>query len=101
MIIRILATLIMLGFAVNAFWSNEFDMGYSVGVAFLLLAAVVWFAWNTMREGWSQGRSTKKGGDNVPIMQWDGVMDMRGMFNAFRPRRPRTSSAKSSDQQRL
>lgn len=87
MIARILAALVLLGFAVNAFWSNALGTGYSTGIVLLFLAAIVWFAWDMMREGWVARRTTKKGG--APIMQWDAVMDMKGMFSTFRPRRPR------------
>jgi protein-S-isoprenylcysteine O-methyltransferase Ste14 len=95
MIARIVVTLIMLGFAVNAFWSNAFDAGHlfnPFGIVFLCLTAVVWFAWNTIRESWSQKIASEKAA----------MMDVKGMLDALSAGRPRRTRAdQSSSQQRL
>jgi hypothetical protein len=52
MIGRLLATAILLLLAFNAFWGNAFDAGVinPFGILFLLIAAVTWFKWTSIKE---------------------------------------------------
>lgn len=68
MIARILATLIVFGLAANAFWSNAIGAGRffnPFGIFFLLLAAIVWFAWDTIREAFKSVRDES----TIPILR--------------------------------
>jgi hypothetical protein len=68
MILKILTTLIMLGLGVTAFWSDALGAGHffnPFGMLFLFLAALVWFAWESI----SNGFKSVKDESNIPILR--------------------------------
>jgi hypothetical protein len=102
---RIIITVVLVILAAGAFWGDALGVGYRInpfGVLCLLLAVLNWFAWDTMREGWSQGRSMKKGGVNLPLDARFGPVWIKGIFDTLGATPPRrTSSDKSSNQEQL
>jgi RsiW-degrading membrane proteinase PrsW (M82 family) len=84
MIARILTTLIIFGLAVNAFWSNAFGEGHlfnPFGILFLFLAAIVWFAWDTITEAFK----SVTGESYIPILRM-GAKIISGMTGPTRKR---------------
>jgi hypothetical protein len=68
MILKILTTLIMFGLGVTAFWSDALGAGHffnPFGMLFLFLAALVWFAWGPI----SNGFKSVKDESNIPILR--------------------------------
>ena len=90
MVARVSATAAAAALGIYACWANIFDAGHVLnpfGIMFLLLAALVWFAWEPIREGF---RSAKNESD-IPISRLGSTI-IRGMSSA-RGQRPRRRSA--------
>ncbi len=64
MVGKIIATTALVLLAIYAFWGDALGVGgiNPFGIFFLLLAIVNWFAWRTIRDGFSGALS---GGDGV------------------------------------
>jgi hypothetical protein len=85
MLLRICVTMALAILGIYAFWSDALGGGHvlnPIGVMFLLLAALVWFAWQTIREAF---RSVKDE-SNVPIIRMGSTI-IKGMQDGKRDRR--------------
>jgi hypothetical protein len=65
MIGRLMATAILLLLAFYAFWDDVLGAGRLFGILFLFFAAVAWFKWETVRDGFSAA----KGESELPIIR--------------------------------
>jgi hypothetical protein len=68
MTLKILTTLIILGLGVTAFWSDALGGGLffnPVGILFLFLAALMWFAWGPINNAFK----SVKDESNIPILR--------------------------------
>jgi len=77
MLLRICITTALAILGIYAFWSDALGAGHVLnpfGIMFLLLAALVWFAWQTIREAF---RSVKDE-SNVPIIRMGSTI-IKGM----------------------
>jgi hypothetical protein len=85
MIGRLIATAILLLAAFYAFWENVLGAGLFFGILFLFFAAVAWFKWEVVRDGFSAA----KGESQLPIIRL-GSKIIGGMQTSLRgpPRRP-------------
>ena len=84
MLARVLVTAIALLLALYGFWGDILGAGHILnpfGVLFLLLAALVWFAWEPIRDGFLAAKNESE----IPISRL-GAAIIRGMRRA-RPRR--------------
>ena len=91
MIGKLIATTILLLLAFYAFWGDALGTGYLInpfGIIFLLLAAVTWFKWEAIREGFRAAKDES----NIPIIRLNSKV-IGGMFSQRqRPPRRRSSS---------
>ena len=89
MIGRSIATAIVLLLAFGAVFSNPLGIGYPTGALLLICAALAWFYWDTISEGFRSARDES----NVPIIRM-GAKTIGGMGVLLHglPRR-RSSSA--------
>jgi hypothetical protein len=74
MIGRLLATIIMLLLAFGAFWGDAIGAGYSVAPVCLVVAAIVWFKWEIIRQAFG----SVKDESNLPILRM-GYKIIQGM----------------------
>ncbi len=94
MLARSAVTLIMLLLAVVASWSPsgcdncEQYLGAPFGLLFLAIAAVVWFKWESIREGFSAAKE----GPQLPIIGRWFFWDIGGMASLLRGGRRRRRS---------
>jgi len=87
MIARIFTTTIATLLGVYAFWANILGAGHFLnpfGIMFLLLAGLIWFAWEPIREGF---RSAKNESD-IPISRLGSTI-VKGMLGIGRGEHPR------------
>jgi len=87
MIARIFTTTIATLLGVYAFWANILGAGHFLnpfGIMFLLLAGLIWFAWEPIREGF---RSAKNESD-IPISRLGSTI-VKGMLGIRRGEHPR------------
>ena len=94
MVARISATAAALLLAFNAFWGDALGAGHVLnpfGILFLLLAALIWFAWNPLREGFTSAKDES----DIPIIRL-GPAIIGGLSRTFRPRRKDETSSSSS-----
>ncbi|MGH7111674.1 MAG: hypothetical protein ACREFK_14750 [Stellaceae bacterium] len=78
MISRIFVTLVMFFLAIYAFWSGAFGEGHvfnPFGILFLGLTAIIWFAWETVRDAFR----TAKNESDIPIIRM-GFPIIKGMM---------------------
>jgi hypothetical protein len=91
MIGKLIATTILLLLAFYAFWGDALGAGYlfnPFGILFLLLAAVTWFKWEAIREGFRSAKDES----NIPIIRLASKI-IGGMSSMLRaPPRRRSSS---------
>lgn len=86
---RALAAAILLLLAVGAVCDNVLDIGYPTGFLLLVLAALAWFEWDAI----SQGFRSAKDESNIPIIRL-GAKIIGGMeFLRHGASRRRSSSA--------
>jgi hypothetical protein len=88
MVGRISTTVILFFIAVCAFWSDALGAGHlfnPFGILFLVLAALVWFAWRPIRDGFLSAKEES----NIPIIRLGSAV-IRGMRRP--PRADRQSS---------
>jgi len=89
---RSIATAIMLLLAFGAVFSNALGIGYPTAALLLLFAALVWFQWDVISEGFRSAKDES----NVPILRM-GAKIIGGMeFLLHGSTRRRSSSASSS-----
>jgi hypothetical protein len=91
MIARVFATAVAALLGIYAFWGNIFGAGHFLnpfGIMFLLLAGLVWFGWEPIREGF---KSVKDESD-IPISRLGSTI-IKGMLGVRRGERPRRSSS--------
>lgn len=89
MIMRAVATAVMLLLAVCALFDNALGAGHFLnpfGILFLLLAGLVWFAWNPIREGFLSAKDES----DLPIIRM-ASKTLAGMAGLSRPPRRRSS----------
>ena len=92
MIGKLIATTILLLLAFYAFWGDALGTGYLInpfGIIFLLLAAVTWFKWEAVREGfrWAKDES------NIPIIRLASkIIGGMGSMRRAPPRRRSSSN---------
>ena len=87
MIARMFTTTIATLLGVYAFWANILGAGHFLnpfGIMFLLLAGLIWFAWEPIREGF---RSAKNESD-IPISRLGSTI-VKGMLGIGRGEHPR------------
>ena len=91
MIGKLIATTVLLLLALYAFWGNALGAGYLInpfGILFLFLAAVTWFKWEAVREGFRSAKDES----NIPIIRLSSKI-IGGMGSMLRaPPRRRSSS---------
>jgi len=90
MIGRLITTLLLLFLAFYAFWGNALGAGRinPFGFLFLLLAAIVWWNWETIKEAFRVVR----GESDMPIIRLSArVID--GIGGLLRKEQPRRSSS--------
>ena len=89
MLSRLIATAIILLLALGAVFSDALGIGYSTGALLLICAALTWFYWDTISEGFRSAR----GESNLPILRM-GAKIIGGMeFLRHGSPRRRSSSA--------
>ena len=89
MIARILATTAATLLGLYAFWADVLGAGHFLnpfGFMFLLLAVVVWFGWEPLREGFHSARNESE----IPISRLGSkiISGMVSLAHGQRPRRP-------------
>jgi hypothetical protein len=65
MIGRLMMTAILLLLAFYALWDDVLGAGYLFGILFLFFAAMAWFKWEAIRDGFSAA----KGESELPIIR--------------------------------
>jgi len=91
MIGKLIATTVLLLLALYAFWGNALGVGYLInpfGILFLFLAAVTWFKWEAIREGFRAAKDES----NIPIIRLNSKV-IGGMFSMRRAPPQRRSSS--------
>jgi hypothetical protein len=85
---RLIATATLLLLAFYAVWENVLGAGLFYGILFLFFAAVTWFKWEAVRDGFSAAKDESQ----LPIIRL-GSKIIGGMQTSFRgPPRRRPSS---------
>ena len=90
MITRIVATTIVLILAFGAFWWDAMGVGRILnpfGILFLLIAAIIWFKWELVRDAFS----TAKNESSMPIVRLASKV-IKGMNISQQPRSGRSAS---------
>jgi hypothetical protein len=103
MVVRIIVTSVMLALAAGAFFgaapipANPLN---PLGILFLTIAGVIWFAWDVIREGFSYGAGSGRDGTELPLLARFGPVFISGITNAWRTPYPhrRTSKTKSNQE---
>ena len=83
MFARIATTLVMLLLALGAFWGNALGAGHFLnpfGILFVLLGALVWFGWDTVRAGFTAARDES----DLPIIRL-GATAIKELAELWRP----------------
>jgi hypothetical protein len=91
MIGKSLATIIVLFLGIYAFWADALGGGHFLnpsGIAFLVLAACVWFGWEPITAAFKSVRDES----NIPIIRLGSAI-IRGMRRL--PQSPRKSSGEA------
>ena len=91
MIIRVIATVVVLALGIYAFWGDAMGAGHLLnpfGILFLLLAGLIWFAWGPIREGFKSAKEESE----MPIIRLGSTIlkGMGGLKHGERRRRPRS-----------
>jgi len=87
MIARIFTTTIATLLGVYAFWANILGAGHFLnpfGIMFLLLAGLIWFAWEPIREGFRSAKNESE----IPISRLGSTI-VKGMLGIGRGEHPR------------
>jgi len=76
MIIRVIATVVVVALGIYAFWGDAMGAGHILnpfGILFLLLAGLIWFAWEPIREGFKSAKESE-----MPILRMGSTI-LKGM----------------------
>jgi len=87
MIARVFATTIATLLGVYAFWADMLGAGHFLnpfGIMFLLLAGLIWFAWEPIRDGFRSARNESE----FPISRLGSTI-VKGMLSMRRSEHPR------------
>ncbi len=90
MIARMFATTLATLLGVFACWADMLGAGHFLnpfGIMFLLLAGLIWFAWEPIREGFRSAKNESE----IPISRL-GSMIVKGMLGMRRSEHPRRRS---------
>jgi hypothetical protein len=87
---RLVATTIILLLAFGSVVSDPLGLGYPTAVLLLICAALAWFYWDTISEGFRSAKDES----NVPILRMGAkVIGGMGSFLHGSPRRPSSSAS--------
>jgi hypothetical protein len=92
MLIRIFVTTALALFGIYAFWGDALGAGHILnpfGIMFLLLAALIWFGWPTIRDAFK----SVKGESDIPILRVGSAI-IRGMQDMKRSEPERRQPSK-------
>jgi hypothetical protein len=90
MIIRVIATIASVALGVYAFWGDAMGAGHVLnpfGILFLLLAGLIWFAWEPIREGFKSAKDESE----MPILRLGSTI-LKGMVGLKHGERARRRS---------
>jgi len=76
MIIRVIATVVVVALGIYAFWGDAMGAGHILnpfGILFLLLAGLIWFAWEPIRESFKSAKESE-----MPILRMGSTI-LKGM----------------------
>lgn len=95
---RVFATAATFGLAVVAFWSDALGGGHflnPIGILLLLATAVVWFAWNAVRAGFTAQEDSRSLPKGVPpsMPAWAADSEVERMRNSMGNPEPTHSSS--------
>ena len=68
MIIRVIVTGVALALGIYAFWGDALGQGHVLnpfGILFVLLAGLIWFGWEPIREGFKSAKNESE----LPILR--------------------------------
>jgi len=82
MIARVLVTAGATLLGLYALWDNVLGAGVFLGIMFLLVAGLIWFGWEPLREGFRLAKNESE----IPISRL-GITIIRGMKTSVRRRR--------------
>jgi len=88
-IIRVIATVVMIALGIYAFWGDAMGQGRALnpfGILFLFLAGLVWFGWEIIRDGFKSAKDESE----MPILRLGSTI-IKGMGSSTR-REPRRRS---------
>ena len=77
MIIRVIVTIAALALGIYAFWGDAMGQGHVLnpfGILFLLLAGLIWFGWESIRDGFKCAKNESE----MPILRLGSTI-LRGM----------------------
>jgi hypothetical protein len=89
MIIRVIATIAAVALGVYAFWGDAMGAGHILnpfGILFLLLAGLICFAWEPIREGFKSAQESE-----MPILRMGSTI-LKGMVGLKHGERERRRS---------
>jgi hypothetical protein len=58
-----------------------------IGILFLTIAGVLWFAWDVIREGFAYGAGSGRDGRKLPLLAGFGPVYIKGITTVQRPDR--------------
>jgi len=82
MIIRVIVTVVALTLGIYAFWGDALGQGHVLnpfGILFLLLAGLIWFGWEPIREGFKSAKNESE----LPILRLGSTI-LKGMSASTR-----------------
>lgn len=91
MIGRIIVTGVMLVLAAGAFFGAApvpASPLNPLGILFLTIAGVIWFAWEIICEGFAYGAGSGDDGARLPLVARFGPVFIKGIANAWRTAQP-------------
>src|SRR5262249_22572071 len=95
LITRVLATFVVVALGIYAFWDDAMGQGHVLnpfGILFLLLAALIWFGWGPICEGFKSIKEIKDESE-IPLFPRLGSTIIKGMAGLKRgPGRRRSDS---------
>jgi predicted membrane metal-binding protein len=85
MIARVLVTAGATLLGLYALWDNVLGAGVFLGIMFFLVAGLIWFGWEPLREGFSSAKDESE--IPISILERLGITIIRGMKTDERRRR--------------
>ena len=91
MIIRVITTVVAVALGIYAFWGDAMGQGHVLnpfGILFLLVAGLIWFGWEPIREGFQSAKDESE----LPILRLGStiIKGMRGLPRREHDRRSRS-----------